>query len=269
MDSIADIPNILAHSSLAMLAFVIRDLLIHNFCVPLFITINYKLEQEFLSVQYLSLLVSDFLLSFSMNSFAQTLISTRALRVDVAAPFKWTSGILAPIYVDCRVVIGFPDQRRRLVDGLVALIQKNIGAENFDVIVGGVTAGIPMASILAERLNKPLAYVRKEPKAHGKGQQVEGADVAGKRVLLFDELISRGSSVTAFCPALRAAGATLTDLLVMLSYDSTEVRAAAKDCNVKLHALLTLDEVLAATELSDGDRAEVARFRENPPNWRP
>jgi hypothetical protein len=62
MDSIADIPNILAHSSLAMLAFVIRDLLIHNFCVPLFITINYKLEQEFLSVQYLSLLVSDFLL---------------------------------------------------------------------------------------------------------------------------------------------------------------------------------------------------------------
>ena len=202
-------------------------------------------------------------------SYAKALLSTRALRVDVANPFTWTSGIKAPIYVDCRVVIGFPDQRRALVDGLVALIEKNIGAKNFDVIAGGVTAGIPMASILAERLNKPLAYVRKEPKGHGKGQQVEGAEVSGKRVLLFDELISRGSSVTAFCPALRAAGATLTDLLVMLSYDSEEVRQAAKDCNVKLHALLTLDEILAATELSAADRAEIARFRQNPPLWRP
>jgi orotate phosphoribosyltransferase len=203
-----------------------------------------------------------------MFDYAKILLSTHALRVNVAEPFRWTSGILAPIYVDCRVVIGFPDQRRRLVDGLVELIESNIGVANFDVIAGGVTAGIPMASILAERLNKPLAYVRKEPKGHGKGQQVEGADVAGKRVLLFDELISRGSSVTAFCPALRAAGATLTDLLVMLSYDSDEVRAAAKDCNVKLHALLTLDEVLAATELSPEDRAEVARFRADPPHWR-
>jgi orotate phosphoribosyltransferase len=201
-------------------------------------------------------------------NLVQTLLSTGALRVNVAEPFRWTSGILAPIYVDCRVVIGFPEQRRVLVDGLVGLIEKNIGAENFDVIAGGVTAGIPMASILAERLNKPLCYVRKEAKAYGKGQQVEGADVAGKRVLLFDELISRGSSVTAFCPALRAAGATLTDLLVMLSYDSAEVQQAAKDCDVKLHALLTLDAVLAATELSDADRAEVARFRVDPPSWR-
>jgi orotate phosphoribosyltransferase len=150
----------------------------------------------------------------------------------------------------------------------VELIKTNIGAANFDVIAGGVTAGIPMASILAERLDKPLAYVRKEPKAHGKGQQVEGADVAGKRVLLFDELISRGSSVSAFCPALRAAGAQLDHLLVMMSYDSEEVHAAARECNVTLHTLLTLDQVLAVTELSEADRAEVARFRKDPSGWR-
>ena len=202
------------------------------------------------------------------HPLAQTLLSTQALRVSVAQPFRWTSGILSPIYVDCRAVIGFPEQRRKLVDGLVTLIEKNIGADHFDVIAGGVTAGIPMASILAERLNKPLCYVRKEPKAHGKGQQVEGAEVAGQRVLLFDELISRGSSVTAFCPALRAAGAVLDHLLVMLSYDSAEVRAAAVECGVKLHALLTLDELLAACDLSDADRSEVVRFRADPPNWR-
>lgn len=201
------------------------------------------------------------------NTCAQTLLSTGALRVNVAEPFRWTSGIFSPIYVDCRAVIGFPDQRRALVDWLVALIEKNIGADGFDVIAGGVTAGIPMAAILAERLNKPLAYVRKEPKAHGKGQQVEGAEVSGARVLLFDELISRGSSVSAFCPALRTAGAQLDHLLVMLSYGSEEVTAAARECGVTLHALLTLDDVLAAADMTDADRAEVARFRKNPPAW--
>jgi len=199
---------------------------------------------------------------------AQTLLSTGALRVNVTQPFRWTSGILSPIYVDCRAVIGFPEQRRKLVDGLVALVEKEIGAANFDVIAGGVTAGIPMAAILAERLNKPLAYVRKEAKGHGKGQQVEGADVADQRVLLFDELISRGSSVSAFCPALRAAGARLAHLLVMLSYDNDETCAAAQDCGVMLHSLLTLDVVLATANLSPHDRAEVARFLENPPQWR-
>jgi len=200
--------------------------------------------------------------------FAQTLLSTGALRVNVAEPVRWTSGILSPIYVDCRAVIGFPEQRRLLVDGLVDLVEKEIGMENFDVIAGGVTAGIPMAAILAERLNKPLAYVRKEAKAHGKGQQVEGADVAGQRVLLFDELISRGSSISAFCPALRAAGARLDHLLVMLSYDNDETRAAARNCGVTLHPLLTLGEALAAANLSPHDRAEVAKFLENPPQWR-
>jgi len=201
------------------------------------------------------------------SDFAQTLLSTGALRVNVAQPFRLTSGILSPIYVDCRAVIGFPEQRHRLVDGLVTLIETKIGTKNFDVIAGGVTAGIPMAAILAERLNKPLCYVRKEAKAHGKGQQVEGADVTGQRVLLFDELISRGSSVSAFCPALRAAGAQLDHLLVMLSYDSGEVRAASWDCEVTLHALLTLDELLAAAPLTEADRAEVTRFRADPVHW--
>jgi orotate phosphoribosyltransferase len=184
------------------------------------------------------------------------------LAVNVAEPFRWTSGLLAPIYVDCRVVLGFPEQRKLLVDALARMIEREVGTGSFDVVVGGATAGIPMASLLAERFDKPLAYVRKEAKGHGRGQQVEGADVEGLRVLLFDELVSRGSSVSAFVPALRAAGATVEDLVVLLSYDTQEVRRVTAENGVALHALLTLDEALGATEMSDADRTEVARFRE-------
>jgi hypothetical protein len=61
----------------------------------------------------------------------------------------------------------------------------------------------------------------------------------------------------------------VSDLLVMLSYDSPEVHAAAREAEVTLHALLTVDGVLAAAPLTEADRQEVARFRADPPHWRP
>lgn len=195
------------------------------------------------------------------TSFAHALTSTGAVAVNVAEPFRWTSGLLAPLYVDCRVVLGFPRQRKILVDGLAAMIAREIGVDAFDVVVGGATAGIPMAALLAERFEKPLAYVRKEAKGHGKGKQIEGAEVAGSRVLLFDELVSRGSSISAFCPALREAGAVLERLVVMLSYDTAEVRRTAAANEVRLHTLLTLEQALQAAEMSPEERAEVERFR--------
>ena len=42
------------------------------------------------------------------------------------------------------------------------------------VLAGIATAGIPHAAILADRLKKPLLYVRSAPKAHGKGNRIEG-----------------------------------------------------------------------------------------------
>lgn len=188
--------------------------------------------------------------------------STGAVQVNVAEPFRWTSGLLAPLYVDCRTVLGFPEPRKLLVDGLADLIEREVGLDAFEVVVGGATAGIPMAALLAERFAKPFAYVRKEAKGHGRGRQVEGAEVADRRVLLFDELISRGSSVSAFVPALREAGAAVEHLLVLLSYDTAEVRRTAESNGVRLHALLTLEEVFDATSMSEADRAEVTRFRE-------
>ena len=198
----------------------------------------------------------------SLDDLAHALVSTGAVQVSVAEPFRWTSGLLAPLYVDCRAILGFPMPRKVLVDGLAEMIRGEIGLDAFDVVVGGATAGIPMASLLAERFERPLAYVRKEAKGHGRGRQVEGADVAGRRVLLFDELVSRSSSVSTFVPALREAGATVERLVVLLSYDTAEVRRVAEANGVALRALLTLEEVLAATPMSDADRAAVTRFRE-------
>ena len=52
------------------------------------------------------------------------------------------------------------------------------------MIAGGVTAGVPFATLVADRLDLQLVYVRPQPKSHGTGGQIEGAEVSGRKVVL-------------------------------------------------------------------------------------
>ena len=198
------------------------------------------------------------------ETYARALLASGALKINVAQPFRLTSGLLSPFYVDCRLVIGHADARRTILAGLVDLA-KNIARP--DVIAGGVTAGVPMASLLAHEVHLPLCYIRPEPKAHGAGKQIEGADVAGKRVLLVEDLITKGSSIAKFQAALKDAGATFEDILVILSRAGDATLADLKKQRLRLHALLTLDDLLAQAGLDGDQRRAIEAFQNNPEGW--
>src|ERR1700742_3494793 len=93
---------------------------------------------------------------------AQILLDTKSVLVNGHEPFKYTSGKIGPVYVDCRRLISFPRERARLMDMGAELIKKECGA--VDCVAGGETAGIPYAAFIAERLKLPMVYVRKKPK---------------------------------------------------------------------------------------------------------
>ena len=120
---------------------------------------------------------------------AKALFDVKAVKINVGEPFRFASGIKSPIYCDNRYVLGFSDDRDTIVEAFVERINKNV-----DVIVGVATAGIPWAAFIADRMKKPLAYVRNKPKDHGAGKQIEGAEVKGKKVVVIEDLITTGKS---------------------------------------------------------------------------
>ena len=164
--------------------------------------------------------------------------------------FKLTSGEVSPYYMDLRIVPSFPDAFRRICDLYVKLIITDVGADGFDRIAGIPTAGISFASIVAYHLKKPFVYVRTAERQHGRGRRVEGILLPGDRVLLMDDLITKGGSILKAGEAVRAEGGVVTDVVVLMNREESGQDNLAKD-GMKLHYLLTISEL--ARKLHDLD----------------
>lgn len=125
--------------------------------------------------------------------------------------FVLTSGKRASYYVDLRRIS--LDHRAAPLIGRVML---DLIRDIPDVAaVGGLTMGAdPIASAVlhqaaAEGIGIDAFVVRKEPKDHGTGKQVEGPDVAGKRVIVLEDTSTTGGSPLKAAEALERAGAVV------------------------------------------------------------
>ena len=82
-------------------------------------------------------------------------------KIPPEEPFQFSSGLLSPVYIDCRLLNYHVEERKKATQ-LMAEMVKKIGG--FDVVAGGESAGIPIGRVVADILNLPFIYVRKKPK---------------------------------------------------------------------------------------------------------
>ncbi|MCT8390017.1 orotate phosphoribosyltransferase [Leuconostoc holzapfelii] len=200
---------------------------------------------------------------------ASDLLTIGAVKFSPEAPFTWASGIKSPIYTDNRMTIGFPEVRQNIFKGLAELITTNYG--DVDIIGGVATAGIPHAAWVAETLNKPMIYVRSKPKDHGAGRQTEGAEVAGKKVVLIDDLISTGGSVLGAVEAVRQAGAEVLGVVSIFSYELPAGVVNFEQAGLTFQSLTTysqlIDAAIARGDLNTSQLATLKDWQKSPAEW--
>jgi len=203
---------------------------------------------------------------------ARMLLEIEAVHFNAAEPFTLASGLPSPTYIDCRKLISYPRIRSTLMDFLTAKVMQDAGYEAFDSIAGGETAGIPFASLVAERMGLPMTYVRKKPKGYGRNARIEGVMREGDRVLLVEDLTTDGGSKLSFVDAIRETGATCAHTAVIFSYGIfPETEKTLGDHGVSLHALCTwwdvLAEARAQASFDAGTLREVDAFLQAPRAW--
>lgn len=203
------------------------------------------------------------------QSVAKALLDIDAVGFSPDAPIIFKSGIRSPVYVDNRALIFHPPAWHIVVEGFTSrLVADGI---SFDIIAGVAVGGVPHSSALAYILQKPAIFVRKEEKAHGKGQRIEGGDVRGKRVLLVEDLITTGGSSLSAVDALRIAGARVADVAAIISYGFSAASAAFDAAGLRLHTLTDFAAVLTEAQrrgaLDDAQLAVARRWFADPYNW--
>ena len=205
-----------------------------------------------------------------MNKKEQTakiLFDLKAVKINVKEPFTFSSGIKSPIYCDNRVILGYPEAREQIVQGFLDIID----TENTDVIAGVATAGISWAAFIAEKLGKPMAYVRSKPKGHGVGRQIEGAETAGKRVAVIEDLISTGGSSINAAEVLRNSGAESVEVKAIFSYNFKSAFENFEKINCKWDIISDFDILIELLKnekyLSETEAKTALEWNKNPESW--
>lgn len=141
---------------------------------------------------------------------------------------------------------------------------------DFDLLFGPAYKGIPLATALACEFARrgrdlPVAFDRKEAKAHGEGGNLIGAPMDGRRVLVVDDVITAGTAVRHALGLIQAAGGTPAGIAIALDRQevvdeaATPRRSAAQavaDAHaIPVIAVAGLDDLLAFT----GETAKLSR----------
>ncbi|MBB6570396.1 orotate phosphoribosyltransferase [Kribbella sandramycini] len=113
-----------------------------------------------------------------------------------------------------------------------------------EVLAGLEMGGIPVVTALGRHTGLPCAFVRKKAKEYGTRRLAEGADVAGRRVTVVEDVVTTGGQIVLSTADLRAAGATITDAVCVINRND-RTPTPLTEAGLTLHALLTPEQLTA------------------------
>jgi orotate phosphoribosyltransferase len=151
----------------------------------------------------------------------------------VTGEFVLRSGRSADEYFDKYQFAADPVLLDALAERMAALIP-----DGTQVLAGLEMGGIAVVTALGRHARLPCAFVRKEAKAYGTRRLAEGAEVAGRQVLVVEDVVTSGGQIAMSTRELRAMGARIDHALCVIDRQEGGTQALAGD-DIVLRALLT------------------------------
>jgi orotate phosphoribosyltransferase len=199
------------------------------------------------------------------KAFIEMILARQVLRFG---DFKLKSGRTSPYFFNAGLINDGVALARLGASYAQAIVDAGI---SFDMIFGPAYKGIPLATATAIAFSEhhhrsvPIAWNRKEAKAHGEGGSLIGAPLEG-RVLIVDDVVTAGTAVRESIGIIKGAGAQPAGVVLALDRQERgqgphsavhEIRAAYGIPVIRIITLDLLIDYLAA----GGDSEELAALR--------
>jgi len=158
-------------------------------------------------------------------------------RCRLTGRFVLRSGRVADEYFDKYQFEADPVLLDAVAAGMVALVP-----EGTEVLAGLEMGGIAVVTALGRHTGLPCAFVRKAAKSYGTARLAEGAEVAGRRVLVVEDVVTSGGQIVISTGQLRELGARIDHAVCVIDRQEGGSAALAAD-GITLRALLTRDDL--------------------------
>lgn len=145
----------------------------------------------------------------------------------------------------------------------VVLVRRTHGFESeAEIVFGPAYKGIPLTVAVALVCGDGVgfAFNRKEEKTHGDGGMIVGAPLAGKKVVVVDDVMTTGTSSGEAVEIVRAHGGTV--IACVIAFDWQErgnesglfaVQEFQRKYDIHVHAAATLNGLIATLEKNPVD----------------
>ena len=184
----------------------------------------------------------------ALESDRQSLIALFGDEAVFHGDFTLSSGKKATYYVDMRKLT-LDHRAAPAIGRLVLDIVRDLDVD----AVGGLTLGAdPIANAVlhasvAAGTPVDAFVVRKEPKDHGRGRQIEGAEVAGKRVVIVEDTSTTGGSPLKAAQVVKDAGADVVAVVTVVDR-KTGAQAAVEAAGFEWRSIIDLDDLGLAAQ---------------------
>ncbi len=139
--------------------------------------------------------------------------------------FTLASGAKSNYYIDCRLTTLDSEAAALVGQVIYSLIQQRARELNITIKgVGGLTMGadpIALATGMHSFCENPASpiqpfVVRKAPKSHGQTKLIEGNFKAGDKVVVIDDVVTKGDSTIAAIEAVKREGGDVAFVVVLV-----------------------------------------------------
>jgi orotate phosphoribosyltransferase len=155
--------------------------------------------------------------------------------------FTLRSGRAATEYFDKYRFEGDPVLLDEIAQRMAPLVPSDT-----EVLAGLEMGGIPVVTALGRHTGLPCAFVRKQAKPYGTCRLAEGAEVAGRRVLVVEDVVTSGGQIVLSTADLRGLGAQVHEALCVIDREQGGTDALAAE-GIRLVSLLTAGDLRAAS----------------------
>ena len=169
------------------------------------------------------------------------------------------SGATFSYYIDLRKIISNPHVFNRVLAAYGDIVK----TLEFDRIAGIPYGALPTATGLALNLQRPMIFPRKEVKAHGTRRLIEGNFNPGEKVVVIDDILISGKSVTEGADKLKSAGLKIDDIVVFIDHEGG-VKDRLADNGYNAYSVLNISEITETLyESGRINQEQYKSFQEN------